>query len=117
MSFKLTQLDLHKPTAKWYSDYLQSLKWKEFRVRIIAERGPHCEKCTVLPHHVLHHLTYIHLFNEWRADVLLLCKKCHKKAHESKVPYAFLIYEVSLEFVTAFLSQLNYSTQTKQKGN
>lgn len=103
MSFKLTRIDLHKPTAKWYSDYLESDKWKAFRTKLQTERSAACETCGE-PSHVLHHKTYARLFNELPEDVVFLCKECHKATHDiHDIPYLFLIYEPSTQLVKCTL--------------
>lgn len=93
LSFKIKPSDVHRPTAKWYSEYLQSSKWTAFRARLLLKRGQLCERCKVNPHFSLHHKTYARLFNELEVDVEFLCKNCHTLAHkQDDIPYLWLIY-------------------------
>lgn len=92
MSFILRRSALHKPTAKWYSDYLLSPYWLNLKTLVLKVRGSLCERCSA-PYHVLHHKTYARLFRESKKDVELLCEACHFKAHaEDDIPYLYLIY-------------------------
>lgn len=67
-----------------YHRYLKSKKWKDFRLKIINERGKKCEKCGNKKYLEIHHLTYDNVFNETRNDVMVLCDLCHRKEHNIK---------------------------------
>ena len=106
MSFKISKKDFHKPTAKWYQDYLLSDRWVRLKAKIVAQRGINCEECGA-PHTVLHHKTYARLFKESARDVTLLCNDCHFIAHQRHhIPLLYLIYEHSLTQVTTYLAKL-----------
>lgn len=93
MSFIIQPSDIHKPVAKWYSEYLQSPKWIQFKAKLAVRRGSLCERCKVNPYFSLHHKTYARLFNELPVDVELLCKECHTLAHKhDDIPFLQLIY-------------------------
>lgn len=83
----------HPQVASWYTDYLWSDKWREFKGWVVEARGLQCQDCKERPHNTLHHTTYARLGNEHLSDVRLLCSKCHTIAHRSHdTPYLFLIY-------------------------
>jgi len=70
--------------SKSYNKYLKSKQWRDFRNKIINDRGFRCQRCknefeTKLLQ--IHHITYDRIFNEKPEDVLLLCKGCHKNQH------------------------------------
>lgn len=65
----------------FYQNYLQSVVWYDFRGKIFNERGFKCELCKSSKNIQLHHLTYERLGNEQPEDVMVLCQKCHEKAH------------------------------------
>ncbi len=115
MSFKLGPKDLHKPTAAWYSDYLQSPIWAALRARLLVKRGPNCERCKAQPSFSLHHKTYARLFNELEVDVEFLCKECHYEAHKKDdIPFLYLIYYDSLQEVQDFLTLLHSEPKIRQ---
>lgn len=64
-----------------YNAYLQSKHWKEFRAKIIEERGC-CEKCGSTERLHIHHVTYDNLGKEKPDDVMCLCNSCHYKIHD-----------------------------------
>lgn len=116
MAFKLLRIDLHKQTAPWYGDYLQSLKWKDFRVSLGKERGKLCEHCNYHSHDVLHHQTYARLFSEDPEDVVFLCKECHYIEHRDyEIPFMSLIYTPNVEIVKVYLTKTKNNQSKKQK--
>lgn len=69
-----------------YAEYLRSDHWQNFRAlwapRRTREGKPVCEFC--LAGHLrldLHHRTYKHLGAERAEDMVLLCERCHGRAH------------------------------------
>jgi hypothetical protein len=67
-----------------YNQYMKSDEWREFRKRIIRERGHACERCGQTRGEMhLHHLTYVRFMRELPQDVQLVCLACHKKEHPS----------------------------------
>lgn len=72
----------------WYINvYLNSNFWRWRREAYIKWVGFHCEatwnnkKCTN-PGTQIHHLTYKNLYNERNEDLMLLCRRCHERAHK-----------------------------------
>lgn len=115
MSFKLTKKDFHRPTAAWYSEYLQSPKWIAFKSEIVRKRGDLCERCKTKLHFSLHHKTYARLFNELQVDVELLCQDCHYLAHKlDDIPYLFLIYVEAIAEVKRSLNELKHEPQIQK---
>lgn len=64
-----------------YIDYLQSREWREFRLKALDYFGNQCGLCTSTHDLQLHHKTYKNLYKETFADVIPLCRKCHKRHH------------------------------------
>lgn len=64
-----------------YIAYLNSQKWKDFRIQALNHYGHQCTLCTNTSRLEVHHRTYKNLFNETLADVIILCHKCHKRHH------------------------------------
>lgn len=68
-----------------YADYINSQKWKTFRLSIIKQRGYKCEKCGADDKIIhAHHLTYERFMNELPEDIQLLCIVCHKNHHKKE---------------------------------
>lgn len=65
-----------------YIDYLNSDEWKYFRKKALNHFDNQCGLCTSTIALQLHHKTYKNLFNETFADVIPLCRKCHKLHHK-----------------------------------
>jgi hypothetical protein len=69
----------------FYLNHLQSDKWISFRAEVFRKRGFLCEICYSPMNLQLHHLTYERIGFEYPADVMILCGKCHQKAHGIKI--------------------------------
>lgn len=72
-----------------YEAYIQSDEWKQLRLELLQSRGCKCQDCGKTKHHTklqVHHLTYERLFEELPQDLVILCRKCHMKQHEDKIP-------------------------------
>jgi 5-methylcytosine-specific restriction endonuclease McrA len=67
-----------------YQDYINSHWWKDKREWILHVKGNKCEKCHSTKQLNVHHITYDSLGNENSHDVMILCKRCHKKEHGIK---------------------------------
>ncbi len=62
-----------------YLRYLQSQRWRTLsRAARMRAKGK-CEICFRADGEECAHLTYERIFNERLADLLWLCKKCHRK--------------------------------------
>ena len=64
-----------------YLIYLLSDEWKAKRLQVLKRDNNLCQDCKVTPAVDVHHLTYIHLFNERLEDLLAICRTCHVKRH------------------------------------
>lgn len=81
--------------ARWYSNYLRSIRWIRFRDEIFAIRSRTCEMCGNGDETLhLHHQTYEFVTQEIPSNVLVVCETCHKKCHARRIiPYMWRIYE------------------------
>ncbi len=70
---------------KNYNDYIMSDIWKLKRDTMV-EQNPNCIVCKKNKRLQVHHLSYFNLGNESSKDLLVVCKKCHKKIHLNKCP-------------------------------
>ena len=76
MALALPEYQLNRTVA------IQSFRWFLLRTRLLCERGERCERCqTEDEPFTLHHLTYEHVGHEFDEEVVLLCKTCHRQAH------------------------------------
>lgn len=67
-----------------YNEQLQDKRWLAFRYFILAIRGCKCEECGSTNNLQIHHPIYKNGAMAWEYtcnDVVVLCEKCHKKAH------------------------------------
>lgn len=67
----------------YYKKYLQSKDWRDLRGGLLQKRGFNCEICTSKKNLQLHHLTYERIGFENENDLMILCEKCHFKAHNT----------------------------------
>ncbi|HEY1292813.1 MAG TPA: HNH endonuclease [Chloroflexota bacterium] len=62
--------------------YLRTPHWLGFRTRAIARAHATCQSCGKQPPSLdVHHLSYARLGRERYADVLVLCRACHRRRH------------------------------------
>lgn len=66
-----------------YKEYLQSKHWALLRKKYIKSNTV-CASCGSKDNLQLHHVSYKNLGNEFSADFLVLCDKCHKNIHKMK---------------------------------
>lgn len=64
-----------------YRAYLRSPAWRKLRDRVRARSGGVCERCGRRPMVHVHHITYKRIFKEWLADLLAVCRPCHRELH------------------------------------
>jgi hypothetical protein len=64
-----------------YHLYLETDSWKEKRATKLNEAGYKCQLCNSESGLQVHHRTYERVFNEDLADLIVLCRGCHKKFH------------------------------------
>ena len=67
-----------------YSDYLNSVFWKDKREHIIETFGNKCSNCEAKMGLQVHHLSYANVGNEQLEDVIVLCRSCHYKLHKNE---------------------------------
>lgn len=66
-----------------YQEYLQTDEWKDTRRRALKRARFACQVCNVKNTELhVHHRTYDNLGCEENTDLIVLCKRCHEKAHE-----------------------------------
>lgn len=63
-----------------YHEHLNSEKWRQTRVGVLARSSGLCESCGAVADDI-HHLTYERLGFEPLADLMALCRNCHSFAH------------------------------------
>lgn len=69
---------------EYYNRLLEDKRWKEFRLKVLSERGNKCECCGGTDVLQIHHTFYISGKMPWEYnidDMRVLCKKCHQKIH------------------------------------
>ena len=79
----LKEIDSHKRKA-YYNRLLEDKRWKEFRLKVMSERGNKCECCGGTHILQIHHTFYISRKMPWEYDIKdmrVLCKKCHQRIH------------------------------------
>lgn len=71
-----------------YEEYMRSDAWKKVRLRRIRMDGYRCHRCYkrfAESELQVHHLTYARFGNEnFRTDLVTLCKACHAEVEQSK---------------------------------
>lgn len=72
-------------TRPLYKTYMNSDEWRKKARMLIEKAGYKCKLCGSAINICVHHITYDHLFQEesYPDDVVVVCKKCHEKLHES----------------------------------
>ena len=69
---------------EYYNRLLEDKRWKEFRLKVLSERGNKCEFCGGTHILQIHHTFYISGKMPWEYnidDMMVLCKKCHQRIH------------------------------------
>ena len=78
------QSDRQQEHSSRYAAYLASEHWRQFRLNLLAAEGGRCQDCQHTGLRVqVHHLHYNSVGHEQRQDVLVLCRDCHAKRHNS----------------------------------
>lgn len=80
---EINEIDSHKH-KEYYKHLLKDKRWKEFRLKVMSERGNKCECCGGTNILQIHHTFYIGGKMPWEYDVKdmrVLCKKCHQRIH------------------------------------
>ena len=79
----LNEIESHK-RKEYYNRLLEDKRWKEFRLKVMSERGNKCECCGGTHILQIHHTFYISGKMPWEYnidDMRVLCKKCHQRIH------------------------------------
>lgn len=72
-----------KPRRYWYREYyLKSRHWKARARKARRLADYRCEECGRSKPLDVHHVNYSRIFWEWNKDLKVLCRTCHKAAHE-----------------------------------
>ena len=69
---------------EYYNRLLEDKRWKEFRLKVLSERGNKCEFCGGTDVLQIHHTFYIRGKMPWEYDIKdmrVLCRTCHQKIH------------------------------------
>ena len=69
---------------EYYNRLLEDKRWKEFRLKVLSERGNKCECCGGTDILQIHHTFYISGKMPWEYDIndmRVLCQKCHQRIH------------------------------------
>ena len=70
-----------KFSKEFYLSHIKSDKWRDIRLGMLNHVGNACEACANTRTLQVHHLTYKHLGNEPRDDLIVLCVRCHRITH------------------------------------
>lgn len=79
----LNDIESHK-RKEYYNRLLEDKRWKEFRLKVMSERGSRCECCGGTHILQIHHTFYISGKMPWEYDIKdmrVLCKMCHQRIH------------------------------------
>ena len=80
----LKEIESHK-RKEYYKHLLEDKRWKEFRLKVLSERGNKCECCGGTDILQIHHTFYISGKMPWEYnidDMRVLCIMCHQKVHK-----------------------------------
>ena len=69
---------------EYYNRLLEDKRWKEFRLKVLSERGNKCECCGGTDVLQIHHTFYMRGKMPWEYDIndmRVLCKRCHQRIH------------------------------------
>lgn len=79
----LKEIESHK-RKEYYNRLLEDRRWKEFRLKVMSERGRRCECCGGTDILQIHHTFYISGKMPWEYDIKdmrVLCRTCHQRIH------------------------------------
>lgn len=79
---KITREVQDQEWQEWYGRYLKSEKWRTIRARVFERDSNLCQGCRVAPAVAVHHLTYIHVGDEFIWELVSVCQRCHDRWHE-----------------------------------
>ena len=84
-SIKVQRCDQWQRRYVDYKDYLESELWAVIKRVVFKIRGYRCEICGTAKNLTVHHLTYDRIGAEELEDLLVVCKSCHRKIHETDI--------------------------------
>jgi 5-methylcytosine-specific restriction endonuclease McrA len=61
--------------------YMETSAWRERRELVIGRASGVCEGCRKANATEVHHLSYLHLGNEFLFELVALCRDCHSRIH------------------------------------
>ena len=82
-AYKRDETSRHAAYRDKYHDYLASPEWKARRAKVLERCKGICEGCAEQPASDVHHLTYMHVGEEFLYELVALCRECHGRAHET----------------------------------
>ena len=80
----IKEIESHK-RKEYYNRLLEDERWKEFRLKVMSERGNKCECCGGTDILQIHHTFYISGKMPWEYDIndmRVLCRTCHQRIHD-----------------------------------
>lgn len=84
ISFQKERETINSTILDDYRRYLKSPEWREKRARVLDRSGFMCEGCGTAAATQVHHLTYLHLGDEFLWELKAVCDECHGKCHPEK---------------------------------
>jgi hypothetical protein len=84
---KHSALKRRKDDSWWrnYRDHLASEKWRQTRDKVLSRGSGVCEGCGERKATDAHHLSYLHVGNEFLFELAAVCNKCHRRLHPPEV--------------------------------
>lgn len=67
-----------------YQQYLMTEQWRAKRMKALQRANFVCEGCGDHRASEVHHLSYLHLGNEFLWELKAVCRTCHEKCHPDK---------------------------------
>lgn len=67
-----------------YAEYLKTEHWQSLRKKALKKASYRCQLCNAKVPLDVHHRTYERLGQEYLADVIVLCRECHRKFHDKQ---------------------------------
>jgi 5-methylcytosine-specific restriction endonuclease McrA len=72
------------PPPTPYAKYLLTTQWTKKRQAALRRAGSRCQICNAEKRLDVHHRTYDRLGAEVAADLIVLCRACHKLFHQKR---------------------------------
>ena len=67
-----------------YHTYIHSELWRSKKAQIIRDAHYRCQECGSMFRLQVHHISYSHLGNEIKGELIVLCEVCHKELHNAR---------------------------------